>query len=81
LNRPQTIEGWQVWDLAKKLTGQLHAVPGAVLGLDMTAALACAHALGVDTLVCAELLPEVEGMMVRGLNAQIRTDQQEAGSA
>ena len=43
--------------------------------LDMTAALACAHALGVDTLVCAELLPEVEGMMVRGLNAQIRTDQ------
>jgi hypothetical protein len=29
----------------------------------------------VDTLVCAELLPELEGMMVRGLNAQIRTDQ------
>jgi len=47
----------------------------------MTAALACAHALGVDTLVCAELLPEVEGMLARGLNAQIRTDQQEAGSA
>ncbi|WP_422664300.1 DUF7697 family protein [Thioclava sp. UBA3469] len=46
-----------------------------MLGLDMTAALACAQALGVDTLVCAELLPEVEGMMVRGLNAQIRTDQ------
>lgn len=74
LNRPQTVEGWQVWDLAKKLTGQLRAVPGAVLGLDMTAALIWAHALGLDTLVCAELLPEVEGVMVRGLNAQIRSD-------
>ncbi|WP_425349165.1 DUF7697 family protein [Chelatococcus sambhunathii] len=40
----------------------------------MTAALIWAHALGLDTLVCAELLPEVEGVMVRGLNAQIRSD-------
>lgn len=40
----------------------------------MTSALACAHALGVDTLVCAELLPEVEGMMVRGLNAQMKAE-------
>jgi hypothetical protein len=42
-----------------------------VLGLDMTTALAMADALGVDTLVAAELLPEVEAMMVRGLNARI----------
>jgi hypothetical protein len=41
------------------------------MGLDMTAALAMASALGVDTLVAAELLPEVEAMMVRGLNARI----------
>ena len=74
LNRPLTIEGWQVWDLAQRLTGQLRAVPGAILGLDMTAALAMADALGIDTLACAELLPEVEGMMVRGLNAQIRAE-------
>ena len=47
-------------------------MPGAVLGLDMTAALAMADALGIDLLACAELLPEVEAMMVRGLNAQIR---------
>jgi hypothetical protein len=60
-----------VWDLAQRLTGQLRVVPGAVLGLDMTAALAMAQALGVDTLVAAELLPEIEAMMVRGLNARI----------
>jgi hypothetical protein len=42
-----------------------------VLGLDMTAALAMAEALGVDTLVAAELLPEIEAMMVRWLNDRI----------
>jgi hypothetical protein len=64
-----------VWDLAGRLSGQLRAIPGAVLGLDMAAALALAEALGINTLVCAELLPEIEGMMVRGLNAQIRAEQ------
>ncbi len=49
-------------------------MPGAILGLDMSAALAMADALGLDRLACAELLPEVEGMMVRGLNAQIRAE-------
>ena len=43
------------------------------MGLDMTA-LACAEALGINTLICAELLPEVEGMMVRELNAQIQSE-------
>jgi hypothetical protein len=60
--------------LALRLTGQLRVLPGAVLGLDMTAALAVAEALGLNTFVCAELLPEIEAMMVRGLNAQIRAD-------
>ena len=54
-----------------RLTGQLRVLPGAVLGLDMTAALAVAEALGLNTLACAELLPEIEGMMVRGRNEQI----------
>ena len=49
-------------------------MPGAILGLDMTAALAMADALVIDPLACAELLPEVEGMLVRGLNAQIRAE-------
>jgi len=34
-----------------------------------------AEALGLNTLICAELLPDIEAMMVRGLNAQIRTEQ------
>ena len=46
-------------------------VPGAVLGWDMGAALAMAQALGVNTLIAAELLPEIEAVMVRKLNEQM----------
>ena len=37
----------------------------------MGAALSLARALGIDTLIAAELLPEVEAVMVRKLNEQI----------
>ena len=46
-------------------------VPGAVLGWDMGAALAIAQALGIEPLIVAELLPEIEAVMVRKLNEQI----------
>jgi len=44
---------------------------GAVIGWDMTAALAMARALGVDPLIAAECLPEIEAAMVRKLNEQM----------
>lgn len=65
------MEGWQVRDLVGRLGGQLRVVPGAVLGWDMGAALAMAQALSVNTLIAAELLPEIEAVMVRKLNEQI----------
>ena len=71
LNRPQTPEGWQVWDLVGRLGGQLRVIPGAVIGWDMGAALALAAALGIDALIAAELLPEIEAVMVRRLNEAI----------
>jgi hypothetical protein len=46
-------------------------IPGAVLGWDMCAAFAMAQALGVNTLIAAELLPEIEAVMVRKMNEQI----------
>lgn len=57
-----------------RLTGQLRVVPRAILGIDMNAALAIANALGLNTLICAELLPDIEAMMVRGLNAQMKAE-------
>lgn len=42
-----------------------------VLGWDMAAALAMARALGLDPLIAAECLPEIEAVMVRKLNEQM----------
>ena len=46
-------------------------IPGAVIGWDMGAALALAAALGVPACATAELLPEIEAVMVRRLNETI----------
>jgi len=72
LNAPQTVEGAQVWDLCLRMGGQLRAVPGAVLGWDLGAAMALAHALGVNPLVAAEILPAIEAIAVRAINEQMR---------
>ena len=42
-----------------------------MLGWDIGAALALAQALGIDALIAAELLPEIEAVMVRKLNEQM----------
>ncbi|CUA98969.1 DUF7697 family protein [Pannonibacter indicus] len=75
MNHPETPEGWQVWDLAQRLIGQLRVTTGmgggAVIGWDMGTALAMARALGVDPLIAAECLPEIEAVMVRKFNEQM----------
>jgi hypothetical protein len=46
-------------------------LPGAVIGWDMSAALALGDALGIPPLATAELLPAVEAVMVAKLNEQM----------
>ncbi len=61
-----------MWTLVLRLGGQLRIVPGAVIGWDMTAALALADAIGLDRFVVAELLPGIEAMMVTKVNERIK---------
>ena len=58
-------------DLVGRLGGQLRVLPGAVIGWDMSAALALGDALGVPPLAMAELLPVIEAVMVTKLNEQM----------
>ena len=60
-----------------RLGGQLRAVPGAVLGWDLGAALAMARALGVNPLVAAELLPEIEAIAVAAANEELMREPQD----
>ena len=46
-------------------------LPGAVIGWDMSAALALGDALGVPSLAMAELLPVLEAVMVAKLNEEL----------
>jgi hypothetical protein len=50
--------------------GQIRAIPGAVLGWDMTAALSMAAATGISPRAVVELLPVIEAAMVRKLNEE-----------
>ena len=54
-----------------RLGGQLRVLPGAVVGWDLTAALALGDALGVPPAATAELLPVIEAVMVVKLNEQM----------
>lgn len=52
--------------------GQLRAIPGAVLGWDLGAGLALAGALGVNAVVAAEILPEIEAIAIRAINDELK---------
>jgi hypothetical protein len=71
LNQPQTHDGWQVWDLVARLGGQMRIAGKSVIGWDMGAAMALARSLGLNPMVAAELLPELEAVMVRRINEKI----------
>ena len=71
MNWPVSHDGWQVWDLVCRLGGQMRVAGKAVIGWDMSAALAMARALGLNPMVAAELLPALEAVMVRRINEKI----------
>jgi hypothetical protein len=72
---PQSIEGWETWDVLERCAGQLRVGPGGPVGLDFTAALAVGAALGYDAVGLAELLPAAAGLM-RGLAKLVKDDDQ-----
>ncbi|GAB4387219.1 DUF7697 family protein [Albidovulum sp.] len=54
--------------------GQLRLAPGAVIGIDLVAALRLGEALGYDAAALAELLPAGEAGLVRALNERLSNE-------
>ena len=54
-----------------RCSGQIRAVPGAVLGIDFGAAFTIGQALGYDAGALAELLPAAEAGMVAALTTRL----------
>lgn len=71
MNRLATFEGWQVFDLATRLGGQMRPHGRGFVGYDMPAALQLADALGVERAAVAEFLPLIEAEAVIGMNGRI----------
>jgi hypothetical protein len=72
-NEPLTDGGWQAWDVLLRCSGQLRLGAGAVVGIELQAALVVGAAFGHDARALAELLPAGEAGMTKALNEQIRT--------
>jgi hypothetical protein len=73
-NEPLSDAGWQAWDILTRCAGQLRFVPGAVIGLDLGAALGMAAAAGYDAMALAELLPAGEAGLVAAINERLKRD-------
>ena len=71
-HEPLTNVGWAAWDTLLRCAGQLRVAPsGAVLGLDLSAAIAVGMTLGHAPAALAELLPAGEAGLVRALNDRL----------
>ena len=67
------MEGWQAWDVALRCAGQLRMTQLAVIGLDFTAAIKLAEAIGHDLTAVAHLLSACEDGMVAAINEKLST--------
>jgi hypothetical protein len=67
---PSTLEGIQTWELVTRCSGQLR-VADTVLGLDLSACLDLARAMGLDLGITAELLPACEAGLLEGLRKRM----------
>ncbi len=68
------MEAWQAWDLALRCGGQLRLSQMVAIGVDFTAALQIATALGHDACATAELLPALEVGMTTAFNEKLSSE-------
>ncbi len=72
MHQPETMEGWEAWDLVLKGSGQIrfcHTVP---TGFDLTALFNLATAIGYDNCAAAELLPACETGVIAALHEKLK---------
>lgn len=73
-HEPESIEGWQAWDLAIRCEGQLRFSQMVATGLDFMSVMRMASALGYDETATAELLPSIESGLTAAINEKISNE-------
>jgi hypothetical protein len=71
VNAPGGDAALIAWEVIRRLGGQVRAGPNGVTGLDLSAALALAAAMGADNPLLIDLLPEIEPILVKAWNKSL----------
>lgn len=64
VNAPETAEGILAWEVIRRSAGQVRAVMGGVYAIDFGAVLALAQAMNASSPLLADILPEIEPIIV-----------------
>jgi hypothetical protein len=59
-----TAEGLLAWEVIRRSAGQVRAVMGGVYAIDFGAVLALAQAMNASSTLLADILPEIEPIVV-----------------
>ena len=76
---PRSFEGWQAWDLALRCGGQLRLSQMVAIGMDFSAAMHVAAALGHDERATAEFLPAIEAGTTSAFNEKLSSEMKTHG--
>lgn len=68
-----------MWNLFLCAVRQVRAIPGAVIGFDMTAVLAMASASGLPGALVLEFMPALEAELIKAHNQEPEDDGRETG--
>ncbi|MER2520944.1 MAG: hypothetical protein ABTQ34_09735 [Bdellovibrionales bacterium] len=71
-HEPQTVEGWEAWDIALRCAGQLRVAGLLVTGIDMVAVIKIAEALGYSLNATADLISSNEIGIVQAFNKRLQ---------
>ncbi len=64
MHAPVTAEGLLAWEVIRRCAGQVRAVTGGVYAIDFGAVLALAEAMDAALPLLADILPEIEPIIV-----------------
>lgn len=71
MNAPEGDAALIAWEVIRRLGGQVRVGPAGVTGLDLSAALALAAAMGADNPLLIDLLPDIEPILVKAWNKSL----------
>lgn len=69
---PQSLEGWQAWDLTLKGSGQIRFCQLVPIGIDLAPLMQLGDALGYEPTALAELLPACETGLIGALQEKLK---------